>query len=78
MTSVTLLITVEDELLTRLDALVLATGHDRQHHIQRALEQYLAKAMDELQAIDEGIADAEAGRLTDLETVRAQWRASEM
>ena len=75
MALVTLSVTLESELVTKLDELVLASNRDRQYHLQRALEQYLATALEELRLIEEGVADAEAGRLTDIETVRAQWRA---
>ncbi|WP_409438568.1 type II toxin-antitoxin system RelB/DinJ family antitoxin [Pseudomonas cichorii] len=36
---------------------------------------YLETEADYLREIEEGIADAEAGRLTDLDTVKARWMA---
>ncbi|MCD5987604.1 transcriptional regulator [Pseudomonas phytophila] len=75
MASSTLSFFIDDSLATKLDELVSASNRERQYHLQRALEQYLATAFEELQAIDEGIADAEAGRLTDLEIVKAEWLA---
>ena len=75
MASTSLSFTVENSLAERLDELVAASSRDRQYHLQRAVEQYLATAFEELHAIDEGIADAEAGRLNDLETVKAEWLA---
>ncbi|EPJ82284.1 hypothetical protein CFII64_16057 [Pseudomonas sp. CFII64] len=39
------------------------------------LERYLEAKLRYLREIDEGIADVEAGRLTDLEIVKAKWKA---
>ncbi len=64
---------VEEQLVENLDELALATGQDREHHLQRALQRYLEAELTCLREIDEGIADAEAGRLTDLEIVKAKW-----
>jgi predicted transcriptional regulator len=75
MAPTTLSFAVENSLAEKLDKLALTSNQDRQYHLRQALEQYLTTAFDELRAIDEGIADAEAGRLIDIETVKAEWLA---
>ncbi|WP_259110879.1 CopG family ribbon-helix-helix protein [Pseudomonas sp. JUb42] len=65
----------DGELVEKLDQLALATDQDRQYHLQRALARYVETESWYLRAIQEGIADADAGRLIDLETVKAKWIA---
>lgn len=64
---------VEEGLALQLDQLAEATDRDRQYHLKRALARYVEAESWHLQAIAEGIADADAGKLTDLETVKAKW-----
>jgi predicted transcriptional regulator len=63
----------EEDLVNQLDQLASATDRDRQYHLKRALAAYLESESWHLQAIAEGIAEAEAGKLTDLEIVKAKW-----
>jgi predicted transcriptional regulator len=63
----------EEDLVNRLDQLASATDRDRQYHLKRALTAYLESESWHLQAIAEGIAEAEADKLTDLEIVKAKW-----
>lgn len=64
---------VEDVLVEKLDQLALATDRDRQYHLKRALARYVESESWHVKAIAEGMADVEAGRVTDLETVKAKW-----
>ena len=64
---------VEEALVEQLDQLSQATDRDRQYHLKRALARYLEAESWHLKAIAEGIADADAGKLTDLETIKAKW-----
>lgn len=64
---------VEEELVDKLDQLASATDRDRQYHLKRALTIYLESESWHLQAIAEGLADAEADEMTDLEIVKAKW-----
>lgn len=64
---------VDEVLVEQLDQLSAATDHDRQDHLSRALIRYLEPESRHLNAIAEGIADAEAGNLTDLQTIKAKW-----
>ncbi|MBX8606986.1 CopG family ribbon-helix-helix protein [Pseudomonas capsici] len=75
MASPTLSFNIEDSLVKKLDELVQATERDRQYHLQRAVERYVEMEAGYLHAIEEGMADAAAGRLTDLEAVKAEWVA---
>ncbi|WP_268798436.1 CopG family ribbon-helix-helix protein [Pseudomonas huanghezhanensis] len=63
----------EEDLVDKLDQLASATDRDRQYHLKRALTSYLESESWHLQAIAEGIADAEAGEMTDLQIVKAKW-----
>jgi predicted transcriptional regulator len=63
----------EDALVQKLDQLAAATDRDRQYHLKRALARYIETESWHVSAIAEGIADADAGNLTDLETVKAKW-----
>ncbi|MCY1298285.1 hypothetical protein D9M68_452650 [compost metagenome] len=64
---------VEEELVSRLDLLAQATDRDRLYHLKRALTRYLDAESWHVAAIQEGIADADAGNLTDIEAVKAKW-----
>lgn len=66
---------VEEELIAQLDQLASATDRDRQYHLKRALARYIDAESWHYKAVAEGVADAEAGKLTDLETVKAKWVA---
>jgi predicted transcriptional regulator len=50
-----------------------ATGRDRQYHLQQALRRYLEAEVRQMQAVFDGIADADAGNLTDIESVKARF-----
>lgn len=64
---------VEEGLAQQLDLLAAATDRDRQYHLKRALVRYVEAESWHLQAISEGMADADAGNLTDLDAVKAKW-----
>ncbi|KPA94401.1 MULTISPECIES: CopG family ribbon-helix-helix protein [Pseudomonas] len=64
---------VEDGLVEKLERLVQATDRDRQYHLKRALDRYLEPECWHMDAIAEGIADADAGNLTDLKVIKAKW-----
>ncbi|MFF7709385.1 ribbon-helix-helix protein, CopG family [Pseudomonas sp. NPDC007930] len=66
---------VEEDVINQLDHLARATERDRQYHLKRALAAYLSTEAWHLQAIAEGVADADAGQLSDLASVQAQWAA---
>ena len=66
---------VESELINQLDQLAEATDRDRQYHLKRALAGYVESASWHVRAVAEGIADAEAGNLIDLDAVKAKWVA---
>ncbi|MDD0974102.1 CopG family ribbon-helix-helix protein [Pseudomonas fontis] len=64
---------VEESLAQQLDALAAATDRDRQYHLKRALLRYVEAESWHVQAIAEGIDDADAGNLTDLSEIQAKW-----
>ncbi|NMZ50167.1 CopG family ribbon-helix-helix protein [Pseudomonas poae] len=64
---------VEEVLVEQLDQLSVATDRDRQYHLKRALARYVEAESWHINAIAEGIADADAGNLTDLKAVKAKW-----
>jgi predicted transcriptional regulator len=66
---------VEAALIAQLDQLSLATDRDRQYHLKRALARYVESESWHLKAIAEGIADADAGNLTNLNAIKAKWVA---
>lgn len=66
---------VESELINQLDQLAEATDRDRQYHLKRALARYVESECWHFRAVVEGIADAEAGNLVDLDAVKAKWVA---
>lgn len=67
---------VEDSLIQQLDRLAAATDRDRQYHLKRALARYVEAESWHIAAIEEGIADAQAGNLIDLDAVEAKWASS--
>lgn len=66
---------VEPDLISQLDQLAEATDRDRQYHLKRALARYVESESWHFRAVAEGIADAEAGNLIDLDAVKAKWVA---
>ena len=64
---------VEEDLIAQLDQLAEATDRDRQYHLKRALSLYVESESWHIAALQEGVADARAGNLTDSEAVRAKW-----
>lgn len=64
---------VEETLAQQLDKLAEATDRDRQYHLKRALVRYVEAESWHLQAVSEGIADADAGNLIELDAVEAKW-----
>lgn len=64
---------VEEVLVEQLDQLAEATDRDRQYHLKRALARYVESESWHINAIAKGIADADAGNLTDLKAVKAKW-----
>lgn len=64
---------VEEDLVVQLDQIASATDRDRQYHLKRALSRYLETESWHLAALQEGIADADAGNLTDIANVKAKW-----
>ena len=57
---------VKPELASELDQLPQATDRDRQYHLQWALSRYVADESWHFKAVQEGIADADAGNVTDV------------
>jgi predicted transcriptional regulator len=53
---------VSDELLAKLDRLAVAYDRSRAWMVNKLLDQAMAEEIAELDAIEEGIADSEAGR----------------
>jgi len=66
---------VEPDLIDQLDQLAAATDRDRQYHLKRALARYVEAESWHFRAVAEGIEDAEAGNLTELDAVKAKWEA---
>ena len=64
---------VEETLVEQLDQLSEATDRDRQYHLKRALARYIEAESWHIKAIAEGIADADAGNLTDFKTIKENW-----
>ncbi len=73
MSSTALSFQADEETVQTLDQLAGVTGRNRQYHLQRALSRYLEAEMGQMQAISDGIADANAGNLTDIESVKAKY-----
>ena len=73
MSSTALSVHADEETLQTLDQLAGATGRDRQYHLQQALSRYLEAEMRQMQAVSDGVANADAGNLTDIESVKARF-----
>jgi predicted transcriptional regulator len=54
-----------------LEKLAAATGRSKSWHVNAALEAYLAAELAFLAAVDEGLADLEAGRVVEHEEIVA-------
>ncbi|MEN6054586.1 CopG family ribbon-helix-helix protein [Pseudomonas aeruginosa] len=63
----------DDALVAALDELARATHHDRPYHLRQALAQYLERQQWQVAAIDEGLADANAGRLLEHAEIEKRW-----
>lgn len=63
---------VEADLAARLDLLVAATGHSRSKLVYEAVRAYVESETQFLDAVQRGIADARAGRVTDHASVMAE------
>ncbi|MEM8119979.1 CopG family ribbon-helix-helix protein, partial [Morganella morganii] len=50
-----------------------ATHRDRPYHLRQALAQYLERQQWQVAAIDEGLADANAGRLLEHIEIEKRW-----
>ncbi len=64
----------DEQDMTALDQLAEATGRSRNYHLNAALKAYLAEQEWQIARIREGLADADAGRLTPHEDVMAEGR----
>ncbi|WP_036992409.1 CopG family ribbon-helix-helix protein [Metapseudomonas furukawaii] len=64
---------MDDGRVNRLNQLAAATNRDRLYHLKPALSRYLDAESWHVEAIQEGLRDAEAGNLTDIEAVKAKW-----
>ncbi|SER46757.1 MULTISPECIES: CopG family ribbon-helix-helix protein [Pseudomonas] len=64
---------VEKDLAEKLQKLADATDRDRSFHIERALRLYVEQELWHVEAIQEGIADADAGNLVDLTDIQSGW-----
>lgn len=64
---------VDEVLIEQLDQSSAATDRDCQKHLNRASPHYLGSESQHINEIAEGIADAEVGNLTDLQTIKAKW-----
>ncbi|SDI59030.1 CopG family ribbon-helix-helix protein [Pseudomonas panipatensis] len=63
----------DDSLVVALDQLARATHRDRPYHLRQALAQYLERQSWHVAAIDEGLADANAGHLLEHAEIEAKW-----
>ena len=63
----------DDALVAALDELARATHRDRPYHLRQALAQYLERQQWQVAAIDEGLADANAGRLLEHTEIEKRW-----
>ncbi|WP_083848895.1 CopG family ribbon-helix-helix protein [Pseudomonas luteola] len=64
---------VEKDLAEKLQKLADATDRDRSFHIERALRLYVEQELWHVEAIQEGVPDADAGNLVDLTDVQSGW-----
>lgn len=62
-----------DALVEALDQLARATHRDRPYHLRQALAQYLERQSWHVAAIDEGVADADAGHLLEHAVIEEKW-----
>lgn len=72
--SKTLATRVDDALAAELEQLAQQTGRRKSALIEQALRSYVASERDFLAKVDAGLADIEAGRVTDHATVAAAMR----
>ncbi|MBG6288638.1 MULTISPECIES: CopG family ribbon-helix-helix protein [Pseudomonas] len=63
----------DDSLVAALDQLARATHRDRPYHLRQALAQYLERQSWHVAAIDEGVADADAGHLLEHAAIEGKW-----
>jgi len=63
----------DDALAAALDQLARATHRDRPYHLRQALAQYLERQSWHVAAIDEGLADANAGHLLEHVEIERKW-----
>jgi predicted transcriptional regulator len=75
MTSQVLSFRLDEKIISQLDKVAEATDRDRLYHVKRAIARYLEAESLHLQAINVGIAAADAGNITDLTAVKAKWAA---
>jgi predicted transcriptional regulator len=68
-------IRLPSDLRARYDALAAATGRTRTDLIVEAMTRYIDAEMAYIAAVQEGLADIEAGRHRDLEEVTNEWVA---
>jgi predicted transcriptional regulator len=66
---------ISAELAGQLDALCKATERERSYHVERAINEYVKANLWHVQAVQEGLADVEAGRVKPLDAVKAEWEA---
>lgn len=71
MTTILLTFRANDRLVRALDLIASTTGKSHQHHLNRALTGYVKAELANLQAIAEGIIDADAGQLISIENALA-------
>ena len=69
--TVTLAFRVPGEKAAALEKLAESTERDKSWLLERALDEYLVSQAWQIAAVEEGIADAEAGRMVPHEKVRA-------
>ncbi|MEJ1978918.1 MAG: ribbon-helix-helix protein, CopG family [Acetobacteraceae bacterium] len=67
---------VDDDLVAELDALAQITGRTKSALISQAIRSYVASERAFITKVEAGLADFEAGRTVDLETVVAAVRRS--
>ncbi len=72
MPSSTINVRVDTEKKDRLDALAEATGRSRSLLIAEAIDRYLTEESWQIAKIQEGIADADAGRVYEDDEVQAE------
>jgi predicted transcriptional regulator len=65
---------LDEDLASELDQLAQQTGRSRSTLIEEALRSYISSERDFLAKVDAGLADLDAGRVTDHKTVAAAIR----